>query len=338
MVEPHRTAFQEAADLPALTRIERFRRLQFRPPKPDPIASQVAGDPQTFQPTSEGSGIFGEWIVDDAGLPAYRYDLDQYADPRAAYPNTENLDRRDHWHQVGNQRITALASNDGIVQVYMGDRGGVFLNRFEAYVTPGFNLKTLLAKLLLWIVTKWVNWTRPKPASTAPSLTAEAQGLTEVQQQANGGASNPRSTPSLEVLDMIAGTGSPDGSISAQAASSLNQLQQQALAQPRDLQATRNNYAGGFSFIEDGKQTWSTAYRYRPDGAQTRRLFGMGYYETEMTYRNIRVTRRVYAPYGDVPTLLVDVRIENLGRTPRRPEPLRILGCERPPVETGMAA
>jgi len=37
----------------------------------------------------------------------------------------------------------------------------------------------------------------------------------------------------------------------------------------------------------------------------------MGYYETEMTYRHIRLTRQVYAPQGDDPVLLADVRIEN---------------------------
>ena len=177
MVESHRTEFQKAADLPPLTRTERFRRLQFRSPKPDPIAAQGAGDSQTFQPTSEGSGIFGEWTLDDAGLPAYRYDLDQYADPRAAYPNTENLDRRDHWHQVGNQRITALASNDGTVQVYMGDRGGVFLNRFEALAPPGFSLKTLLARLILWIVTRWVSWTLSKTRPTCCRTYCRSAGL-----------------------------------------------------------------------------------------------------------------------------------------------------------------
>jgi hypothetical protein len=77
-------------------------------------------------------GLFGRWITDAMGLPAYRYELDQYADERAQYPNSENRDRRDHWHQIGNFRVTALASNDGTVQVYKADRGGSYLNRFEA--------------------------------------------------------------------------------------------------------------------------------------------------------------------------------------------------------------
>ena len=37
----------------------------------------------------------------------------------------------------------------------------------------------------------------------------------------------------------------------------------------------------------------------------------MGYFETTMIYRDIRVTRQVYAPDGDDPVLLIDVEIEN---------------------------
>ena len=73
-------------------------------------------DPREFVDTQAGSSIFGRWTIDRAGLPAYQYDLNQYADKRARYPNSEDIDRRDHWHQVGNDRVTALASNDGIVQ------------------------------------------------------------------------------------------------------------------------------------------------------------------------------------------------------------------------------
>src|SRR4051812_14582621 len=80
------------------------------------IASAHRGiDPRIFQATQLGSGNFGEWVLDSQGLPAYSYQLDQYQDPIGRYPNSQNLDRRDHWHQVGNERITALASNDGTV-------------------------------------------------------------------------------------------------------------------------------------------------------------------------------------------------------------------------------
>ena len=86
---------------------------------------------RAFSETSQGSGAFGRWILDEEGLPAYRYELDQYRDRRARYAHSFGLDRRDHWHQIGNNRVTALASNDGTVQVYIGDRGGTFLNHYE---------------------------------------------------------------------------------------------------------------------------------------------------------------------------------------------------------------
>ena len=315
MPDKPRSAFLEAANLAPLSRWQRWMRLQFSDTTPvsTPVSAQDASDERTFEPNEEGSGVFGKWTLDGAGLPAYRYEADQHLDPRAAYPNTENLDRRDHWHQVGNLRVTALASNDGTVQVYLGDRGGVFLNRFEAMQPSGSNLLVLLARILIAIVNFIARISRPKAILPTP-LTTQAQALADVEQQSASGEFTPRSSPSLEVLDMLAQTGSPDGSPAAQAVVTPSQLFQKASGIQRDGIATRHAYGGGFSYIDDGAETWSTAFRYRPSGARTKRLFGMGYIETRMTYRNIRVTRRVYAPYGDVPALLIDTQIENLGK------------------------
>jgi len=313
MSDKPRSAFLESADLPALSRWGRWLRLQFRDAPAAPAPAQAAGDERSFAPNEEGSGVFGKWTLDGAGLPAYRYEADQYLDPRAAYPNTEQLDRRDHWHQVGNQRITALASNDGTVQVYIADRGGVFLNRFEAYRKPGFNLLVFLASLAIRAIQFLARMSRLRAILPAP-FSSQAQALAEVEKQAATGEFTPRSSPSLEALDMIAQTGSPDGSPAAQTITPPSQRLQQAANIQRDPAATRHAYAGGFGYMDDGAATWATAFCYRPTGARTRRLFGIGYTETRMTYRNIRVTRRVYAPYGDVPALLVDVQIENLGK------------------------
>src|SRR4029079_2525257 len=116
--------------------------------------------------------IFGEWTIDDGGLPAYAYHLDENADPRASFFNTEKLDRRDHWFSFGNQRVTALATNDGPIELTMQDRGIQYLDKIDH---------------------------------------------------------------------------------------------------------EHGNHGGGFSFIDDGDATWSTAYAWRPSGAKTSRLFGMGY-------------------------------------------------------------
>ena len=100
------------------------------PPKETCDAADVNA-PRTFAPCTTGSGVFGQWIVDENGLPAYQYGLDQNADPRAAWPNTEKKDRRDHWSSFGNGHVTALAYNDGYVEVTMQDRGLEYLNKYD---------------------------------------------------------------------------------------------------------------------------------------------------------------------------------------------------------------
>ena len=109
---PRRSVFLQAADVLPLSRRQRLLRLQFREPKQAAEQTLKAFGAESeptyvFTPTEEGSGIFGKWTVDKTGLPAYDYELDQYTDARAQFPNSENLDRRDHWHQVGNRWVTA---------------------------------------------------------------------------------------------------------------------------------------------------------------------------------------------------------------------------------------
>jgi hypothetical protein len=281
-------------------------------------------DAHVFQETTTGSGIFGRWILDEAGLPAYRYDLDQYKDTRARYPNTDHLDRRDHWHQIGNDRVTALASNDGTVQVYLGDRGGVFLNRFEArdFETSGAGATRLSsqARLLnflrdvihmlarafrrLFELRNRLETRRPSPPAP-PVLTGGGRG--------GRAMILPRGVSAMEpLLTNLSAASTPLGG--AQAAVGPSGSHDDLATLAARGQAT-HAYAGGFGYLDDGAEVWATAFRYRPSEAETRRVFGIGYFETAMTYRSIRTTRRVYAPYGDDPAILSDVRIENLGPT-----------------------
>ena len=75
-----------------------------------------------------GSGYFGEWITDDYGLPAYRYDCDQLTDPAAVSPTNPTWRKEnDHTFQFGNSRITCVASNFGTVQVRQDEGGPKFL-------------------------------------------------------------------------------------------------------------------------------------------------------------------------------------------------------------------
>ncbi len=322
MSTPQRSAFLAAVGIPDVTLIGRAlqRLLGRRPPDSQPQPAAAPGDPHIFQPSEEGSGKFGRWMLDDAGLPAYLYEIDQYKDGHARYPNTEWRDRRDHWHQIGNDRVNALVSNDGTVQLYLNDRGGVFLNRFEA---P--DEREGLAGWLFGIFGWLIDWYRQFRASR---LIGRWQKRVA-----------PRGGPTLQLLARARQMHIPSRTRRLPYA---QMRQRQASAEPdvQDQDTTRYAYAGGFSYIDDGKEIWATAYRYRPQGRgvepQTRRVFGMGYFETEMTYNDIRVRRRIYAPYdgemkpgdpdrtrnpvarrvglpyGDDPFLLIDIRIENL--------------------------
>lgn len=268
----------------------RFQALVDRLAKPfrrPPPAMQPLLTSLRIRNNSVGGGAFGRWILDEAGLPAYEYKIDQFKDARARYVDSQGIVRHDHWHQIGNDHITALASNDGVVQVYLCDRGGVFLNRFEAdrKSTPaGFDLSawiadpigqllTVLARLYRTLREWWYRW-------RVPAITQTAHTRIVTRDVAD---------PEL-----------------------LRQQQESREAELLYPPAPPHTYAGGFGYLEDGAAVWATAFAYRQPGAQTRRVFGLGYYETMATYHQLRTTRRVVAPYGDDPLLLIDVTIENL--------------------------
>ncbi len=79
-----------------------------------------------------GSGYFGEWIEDEFGLPAFRYTCDQSNDPKAKTDvNPGILSSTEHIHQVGNDRIVAIASNYGHVRVRQDEGAPKFLNNFD---------------------------------------------------------------------------------------------------------------------------------------------------------------------------------------------------------------
>jgi hypothetical protein len=78
-----------------------------------------------------GSGYFGSWIEDEFGLPAFHYTCDQSRDQKAATDvNAGILSSREHVHQVGNDRLVALASNYGHVRVRQDEGAPKFLNDY----------------------------------------------------------------------------------------------------------------------------------------------------------------------------------------------------------------
>ncbi len=79
-----------------------------------------------------GSGHFGKWITDSFGMPAYDYTCNQTTDPKAFLPlNKAWRSPTDHIHQVGNDRIVAIASNYGHVQVRQDEGSPKFLNDYS---------------------------------------------------------------------------------------------------------------------------------------------------------------------------------------------------------------
>ncbi|MGH8531048.1 MAG: GH36-type glycosyl hydrolase domain-containing protein [Nevskiales bacterium] len=79
--------------------------------------------------SAKGNGIFGQWVVDDFGLPAYDYTLDHIADERAARVELDGL--RDAWSQVGNDAMMANAYNHGYVQLWNQARLYQWVNRYH---------------------------------------------------------------------------------------------------------------------------------------------------------------------------------------------------------------
>lgn len=89
-----------------------------------PKAGEIIGDPRD-------GGVFGHWVADEFGLPAYRYELDHVNDPRGTWDTQMTGKSNRHWHQVGNDRITAIAANEGWVQLYSHEYGPRWINMYR---------------------------------------------------------------------------------------------------------------------------------------------------------------------------------------------------------------
>jgi Glycosyl hydrolase 36 superfamily, catalytic domain len=70
----------------------------------------------------------------------------------------------------------------------------------------------------------------------------------------------------------------------------------------------------GISRIEADGGHWGTSFSERPEGPVPRRTFGPTWFETETESEDLRVTRTVLCPEGDVPWLLVRVQLRALRR------------------------
>lgn len=239
------------------------------------VSAQSALEMLAYPEPRDGHGVYGQWKLDPDKLPAYLYELNNRRDRLAYFANSQNLDRRDHWHQIGNDHVTGLAGNDGVVQVYLADRGGIFLNRYVPEADTPTDLRGYF-DVFVGRILRFLGSLRERYYRWRLGDKIVPRGVTPT-----GGLVKP-----------------------AAQAQSVQQLKEEE---------NEYAYAGGYSYLNDGKETWATAHRYTPSNAKTRRVFGIGYFETETVHRDIRHTRRVYAPYGDHPVMLTDIEIQNTG-------------------------
>jgi glycosyl hydrolase family 36/glycosyl transferase family 36 len=77
------------------------------------------------------------------------------------------------------------------------------------------------------------------------------------------------------------------------------------------LDPAHRHLGGGFGYLNVDGRVMSTLYDDRPAGAATDRTFGVGYFSHSMQTSGIAESEVVYAPFGNDPVLLHDVRITN---------------------------
>jgi len=70
-------------------------------------------------------------------------------------------------------------------------------------------------------------------------------------------------------------------------------------------------YSGGFSFILDGDTAFTTFYPFLPKTVAMKRVFGQGYFEKELEHNGLLVKEIIFAPAGDIPALVMQVRLKN---------------------------
>src|SRR5437899_1285632 len=105
-----------------------------------------SSSPGSIRQKAYGSGYFGEWIEDQFGLPAFHYTCDQIRDPKAVTEiNPGILSSTEHIHQVGNDRLVAIASNYGHVRIRQDEGAPKFLNDYapgQGFFGGGFGYLT----------------------------------------------------------------------------------------------------------------------------------------------------------------------------------------------------
>src|ERR1700722_11531904 len=81
-------------------------------------------------------------------------------------------------------------------------------------------------------------------------------------------------------------------------------------------QASSRHFGGGYGYLNVDGHPASGLYLDRPRHSAFTRTFGVGYYRRTLRFDGIAVTETVYAPFGNDPVLLDDVKLTN--RSSRR--------------------
>ena len=86
-----------------------------------------------------------------------------------------------------------------------------------------------------------------------------------------------------------------------------------------------NQYAGGFGYLTDGNNYLSTFYPGNGDSFE--RIFGIGYFQKIVEGNRLKVDQVVFAPFGDDPILISQVKITNNRDHPVNLQWIEYWGC-----------
>lgn len=106
------------------------------PPRADTSACDDVGadHPGTLVRCLRGSGHLGQWDIDEAGLPAYDFTVEERCDPAAHAYSPRKTPLRDPIHLIGNGRgLVAMAHASGGVEIYTQDRGHKWINHVDTW-------------------------------------------------------------------------------------------------------------------------------------------------------------------------------------------------------------
>ena len=109
------------------------------PPRADTSAcDDVSADhPEALGRCLRGSGHLGQWSVDDAGLPAYDFAVEERCDPAAHAYSPRKTPLHDPIHLIGNGHgLVAMAHASGGVEIYTQDRGHKWINHVDTWADP----------------------------------------------------------------------------------------------------------------------------------------------------------------------------------------------------------